>query len=407
MELNINSNFSSEFESNLICSKQKIKNIIDTLKVSQNQIDDFPGGDGNLVSSREIIQDKINYANKKIIAQDMLMQDSRHFYDHAVDTDKAVGDFMNQNLDTFYSQNSWAKPKESGILEWWKERMKDIQSFFKSIGEFLESVLNDVIDFIKEHAMEIIVGIIGLTIAAIFIALSAETLLAFLAVFLKMLVSVGISMLVDATIEAAIAGFTGEDIGEAFGDGLASGFMFGGIMSGFTYAFRFFKYGKTATKVIDKADDIIRDGSHMDDAGKLKPNVKYQAGEYEYIYTTNDSGLVEHVHADKLYLKKHKGRLKHNQNSLDKLEGDHAGHLIGDLFGGSPELDNIVSQASHVNQSDFLRIEKRWKKVLDEGGSITNVNIHVEYPPGSKRPSKFIIKYIENGKTINRPILNI
>ncbi|HEL1613165.1 TPA: hypothetical protein TXL52_001233 [Streptococcus suis] len=29
-------------------------------------------------------------------------------------------------------------------------------------------------------------------------------------------------------------------------------------------------------------DDIIRDDSHFDDFGNLKPNVRYQTGEYEY-----------------------------------------------------------------------------------------------------------------------------
>ncbi len=36
--------------------------------------------------------------------------------------------------------------------------------------------------------------------------------------------------------------------------------------------------------------------------------------------------------------------------------GDHAGHLIGDRFGGSPELDNLVSQAQRVNSSEYKAI---------------------------------------------------
>ena len=38
---------------------------------------------------------------------------------------------------------------------------------------------------------------------------------------------------------------------------------------------------------LNSADDIIRDGSQLEN-GKLKPNVKYQTGEHEYIYQTNE-----------------------------------------------------------------------------------------------------------------------
>lgn len=48
----------------------------------------------------------------------------------------------------------------------------------------------------------------------------------------------------------------------------------------------------------------------------------------------------------------------------DKLEVDHAGHIFGDLFGGSPELDNLVSQAKDVNLIEYRRIERRWESTL-------------------------------------------
>ena len=44
----------------------------------------------------------------------------------------------------------------------------------------------------------------------------------------------------------------------------------------------------------------------------------------------------------------------YNSNTLDKEIGDHAGHIFGDLFGGSPELDNLVSQAKDVNQKNIV-----------------------------------------------------
>ena len=43
-----------------------------------------------------------------------------------------------------------------------------------------------------------------------------------------------------------------------------------------------------------------------------------------------------------LQLTSREQRLTHNANTPDKVKGqDHAGHLIGDRFGGSPNLDNL------------------------------------------------------------------
>ena len=72
--------------------------------------------------------------------------------------------------------------------------------------------------------------------------------------------------------------------------------------------------------------------------GKLKPNIKYSVGEHKYLYETDEFGRICNCSADELHLKKHLERLKHNPNTPGKLGGDHAGHLIADVFGGSPEL---------------------------------------------------------------------
>ena len=36
----------------------------------------------------------------------------------------------------------------------------------------------------------------------------------------------------------------------------------------------------------------------------------------------------------------------------------------GDLFGGSPELDNLISQAKDVNLKEYRRIERDWEAAL-------------------------------------------
>ena len=97
----------------------------------------------------------------------------------------------------------------------------------------------------------------------------------------------------------------------------------------------------------------------FDEAGNLKPNIKYQTGEFKYNYETDANGRISNWNTDNLQLTERDGRLNYNSDSLGKIEGDHAGHLAGDRFGGSPELDNIVSQSQNVNLSQYKKIENQ------------------------------------------------
>lgn len=142
-------------------------------------------------------------------------------------------------------------------------------------------------------------------------------------------------------------------------------------------------------------NDIITDGSHLVN-GKLKPNVKYKSGEYDYIYATDELGRIIDLHTDELQYTERDKRLKHNANSPGKEMGDHAGHLIGDRYGGSPEIDNIVSQSGLVNLSEYKIIENTWARALDRGQKV-GVDIKVQYEGNSMRPSSFIVNYTIDG----------
>ena len=154
----------------------------------------------------------------------------------------------------------------------------------------------------------------------------------------------------------------------------------------------------------DVSDNILTDGSHLEN-GKLKPNVTYKTGEHDYFYTTNEDGLIVSARTDDLQLKKHERRHKHNPNTYGKEPGDHAGHLIGDRFGGSPELDNLVSQAENVNKREYRKIEERWAKALKNGQKVT-VNIDIHYDGGGVRPSSFDVTYTIDGVQHKQKIRN-
>ena len=176
---------------------------------------------------------------------------------------------------------------------------------------------------------------------------------------------------------------------------------------------------RTDVSVLDNGDDIVRiasggdsenaleiitDGSHLEN-GRLKPNVTYSAGEHNYIYTTNEDGLIVSARTDNLQFKTHEGRLNHNPNTYGKEANDHAGHLFGDRFGGSPELDNLVSQAKEVNLSEYKKIENIWANALENGQTVT-VDIRLNYDIGSMRPTSFDINYSIDGIEFQKLIFN-
>ena len=137
--------------------------------------------------------------------------------------------------------------------------------------------------------------------------------------------------------------------------------------------------------------------SHMNADGTLKPDTEYTTGEYDYQYKTNSDGCIESVHADELHLKAHDGRLPHDANTGGKLSSDHAGHLIADQFGGSPKLDNLVSQDGYLNTHQYRSMERTWANALSNGQPVTDVNIKVSYPPNSTRPNGFTVSYKIDG----------
>ncbi len=132
-------------------------------------------------------------------------------------------------------------------------------------------------------------------------------------------------------------------------------------------------------------DDVIRDGSHMSN-GKLRPNVKYQAGEFEYIYQTDELARIFWGETEKLQITERGTRLKNKRNTPGKIKGiDHAGHIFGDMFGGSPELDNLVSQLAKVNQGQYKALEMKWAKAIRNSQHVS-VDVKVLYSGDEMRP---------------------
>lgn len=161
---------------------------------------------------------------------------------------------------------------------------------------------------------------------------------------------------------------------------------------------------KKATKHLKWVEDPF------DPSGALKPNVKYKTGKpgtgTKYNYATDAKGRISRANASPLKLDD-SGRVPHDSNTPGKRKGDHAGHLFGDRFAGSPELDNLVSQSRDVNLSEFKKIENNWARKLDkEPPANIEVDIQVKYDGDSTRPSQFIVEEVIDGKYTKHVIDN-
>lgn len=162
--------------------------------------------------------------------------------------------------------------------------------------------------------------------------------------------------------------------------------------------------------IMKKAADKLRFvDDPFDTSGLLKPNVRYSTGKpgtgTKYSYTTDAKGRINSAQAQPLRLDK-SGRARHDPKTPGKRDGDHAGHIFGDRFGGSPELDNLVSQARRVNLSEFKTLENKWARLLD-GNPPANINLDIKINYGSgSRPTSFMVTETIDGVTKVHRITN-
>jgi hypothetical protein len=157
-------------------------------------------------------------------------------------------------------------------------------------------------------------------------------------------------------------------------------------------------------KIAEDSGKVIVD-IPFDETGKLMPNVIYKSGEFNYDYETDSLGRIERFSASDLHLTTRTDRLPHDQDTPGKLPSDHAGHLAGDRFGGSSELDNLVSKSSDVNLSQYKKIENQWAKAIGEGLKV-QVHVDIEYDNSNLRPTKFNVNYMIEDEIFIKTLTN-
>lgn len=227
--------------------------IDDTIEALQNvnrKISDVNGNlNNNLYSAQADINSRIRAEKTKRESVSQLQRESAEFFDNTVSTDKRVAEAIMQNERNFYEKHPHLAPKgiEKGAV--WNWILEKWEGFCNTA----ENIWNGIVEFVKEHAVQLIVGAVALAITAVITFLSCGTL----APMIPVVIGILKGMLGSALFSATISIFTDGDIWGGFLDGVADGFMFGSI-------------GVLVFRIVNVVKNAIKAGS----VGRLIPGTE-------------------------------------------------------------------------------------------------------------------------------------
>lgn len=225
----------STLQSGLNSLHNNICYTIQELQKVNDKLRDVTGGMQGLVNASTNLETRIRREESKKESLSQLRQKTDLFLENTVMTDRRVASLVSKNREQFFQEHPRLRPVEPEEKSWWEQRVEEWNKFWQSAGEALANAWNGIKEFVKEHAVELIVGTIAIAVAAVLTVLSGGTLgPVFLGVFKVMLIS--------GLTNAGIAALTGGDVLDAFGDGLASGYMFGGILAAFSAGASYISY---------------------------------------------------------------------------------------------------------------------------------------------------------------------
>lgn len=230
-------------DNGLLSLHTNISSTIESLQNIAHKLDNVTGGAGNLTPAIESVQKRINSEQTKLAKVERFRSKVTQFISNTVNTDAQVAHTVIVNQEKFFNKYSWLRPpvpveepKKSG----WDRFCEGWNKFWGGAGEKISRAWNGIKNFVKEHAVELIVGTVAIVVGAAIVALTGGTAAAFLPALAAGFKVAAISAATSGAISAVIAGFKGENVLQAFGDGAASGYMWGGI---------FFAGGAVVSKV--------------------------------------------------------------------------------------------------------------------------------------------------------------
>lgn len=140
------------------------------------------------------------------------------------------------------------------------------------------------------------------------------------------------------------------------------------------------------------------------------PNTTYELAGAKY-KTDNLGRVVESTFKiDKNYATTPNLYNRKNITAIGKLKGgiagDDGGHLLGQQFGGSSTVLNVVPMKSSLNRKEYLNLERAWKQAADEGKTV-NAKVKLKYEGGStERPAWIEVNYEIDGKKFTKLFQN-
>ncbi len=329
----------------------RIDDTIEALQSVNQRISNVNGPlNGNLQSAQTDINHRIEAEERKKNSVVQLQQKSDKFFENTVLTDKRVADTIMQNEKRFYEKHPHLAPAgvdPEKIWDWILEK-------WEGFCDTAEQIWNGIVEFVKEHAVELIVGAVTLAIAAVITFLSGGALA-------PLVVGVLQGMLISGLFGAAISLFTGGDIWDGFLDGLAQGFMWGGIFALASSILNVVKgiiNGVNKAGIVDDvADDIVnKDGNRANTLEKNRTNGKiYEQQEFAKFKAQN-SNAVEQVTI------KTKSGVK---TRVDAIGIDANGNIIINEFKSSATASLTTNQ-----KIAFDEIMKEGGTVVGEGKGI-------------------------------------
>lgn len=302
MRIEINSCAIMQLNKGLGSLHRDIDNTIESLQKTNVKFNNLSGGVQRLSGAQQSLQNKITVAKVKKANLENIIIQATNFCSNTITTDKNVACKMRTNRENFYNQYPWARPPEPEQKSWFEKKVEDLNEFFQSAKETLKNVWQGIVEYVKEHAVEIIVGTIAVTVAAVLTVLSGGTLGPLFLGILK-------GVLISGAISGLIAGITGGDIIEGVLDGFASGYMFSGIFSAISSSITAFKFVGEGGKLTfrnytdgykhytKKSLDLLQNTENYSNYGKThifegNINPKGQAVGYHYEAIDGSAGKI-------------------------------------------------------------------------------------------------------------------
>jgi hypothetical protein len=102
---------------------------------------------------------------------------------------------------------------------------------------------------------------------------------------------------------------------------------------------------------------------------------------------------------------RHSGQQVH-AGGVDRLPGDHGGHIFATLFGGPGEGVNLTAQFGKLNLGAYKALENDWAKAITDGHTV-DVRVTIDHPEGSVRPSQYVVGYrVDDGRWLRKVFAN-